>query len=105
MSDLTFVLTFVDPATSALRTVHSSDIPDKLIRHISAAVSLISDIEDDLRPVINMSGLTEDQINDLNFLEALKAAGVDNWEGYDNAVEIFNEMTSPADSDETEPTE
>lgn len=30
-------------------------------------------------------------IEDQNFLRALEAAGVDNWGGYDNAVDIFEE--------------
>lgn len=30
-------------------------------------------------------------IEDSEFLEALRAAGVDNWEGYDFAIEILDE--------------
>lgn len=26
-----------------------------------------------------------------NFLDCLRGAGVDNWDGYDHAVEMFNE--------------
>ena len=29
-------------------------------------------------------------VSDSNFLSALMAAGVDNWDGYDYAVEIYN---------------
>lgn len=35
----------------------------------------------------------EQLINDQNFLLALQGAGVDNWEGYDDACEMFEEMT------------
>lgn len=31
-------------------------------------------------------------IKDQNMLIALQGAGVDNWEGYDAAMEYFNEM-------------
>lgn len=31
--------------------------------------------------------------DDQNFLRALQAAGVDNWEGYDEAVEAFHEWS------------
>jgi len=33
----------------------------------------------------------EDEIEDLKFLKALLAAGVDNWEGYEMAQEFLNE--------------
>lgn len=32
-------------------------------------------------------------LNDRLLLVALQAAGVDNWDGYDNAMEIFEDMT------------
>ena len=32
-------------------------------------------------------------VEDSAFLEALRAAGVDNWEGFDEAVRIFNEKS------------
>jgi len=39
--------------------------------------------------------ITQEQYNELitdqQFLEALRAAGVDNWDGYDYAVEMINE--------------
>lgn len=34
----------------------------------------------------------EQLMDDSRFLEALKRAGVDNWEGYSEAVEIYREM-------------
>lgn len=33
----------------------------------------------------------DDLVSDVAFLRALEAAGVDNWEGYDYACEIFQE--------------
>lgn len=36
-------------------------------------------------------------VEDSAFLEALRAAGVDNWEGLDEAVRIFNENHSIED--------
>lgn len=36
-------------------------------------------------------GEYEDLLTDSKFLSCLQAAGVDNWDGYDYAVEIFNE--------------
>ena len=30
-------------------------------------------------------------LDDVRFLNALRAAGVDNWDGYDYALEIYNE--------------
>lgn len=32
----------------------------------------------------------EEADEDLEFLEALRAAGVDNWEGYEYAVDLLN---------------
>lgn len=34
----------------------------------------------------------EELLEDSKFLEALMAAGVDNWEGYDDAVELMENM-------------
>lgn len=34
----------------------------------------------------------EQLIRDSKFLSCLESAGVDNWDGYDNAREIFNEQ-------------
>ena len=31
-------------------------------------------------------------INDRNLLVSLESAGVDNWDGYDSAMEIFEQM-------------
>jgi hypothetical protein len=33
-----------------------------------------------------------EMIDDCNLLTALRAAGVDNWDGWDYAIEIYNEM-------------
>ena len=33
----------------------------------------------------------DELVNDSSFLFALQAAGVDNWEGYDEAIRIQNE--------------
>lgn len=33
----------------------------------------------------------KDLINDQKFLEALRAAGVDNWEGFDDALDMLDE--------------
>lgn len=32
-------------------------------------------------------------LDDQNMLAALQAAGVDNWDGYDYALEIYEEMS------------
>lgn len=37
----------------------------------------------------------EELLEDSMFLEALSRAGVDNWDGYDYAHEIFEEMNTP----------
>ena len=47
--------------------------------------------EPDVR-VINASELHELQ-EDQRFLECLEAMGVDNWPGYDEAREMYNEET------------
>ena len=36
-------------------------------------------------------------IKDQEFLEALRGAGVDNWEGYDYAIEIMKECGNDVD--------
>jgi phage pi2 protein 07 len=33
----------------------------------------------------------DELIEDRKFLDCLRSAGVDNWEGYDFAIEMFNE--------------
>ena len=39
----------------------------------------------------------------LDFLYALERAGVDNWEWYDKAVDIYNELRGITDDDEPTP--
>ncbi len=39
-------------------------------------------------------------VEDSNFLDCLKACGVDNWEGYGLAVQMFNEQEEQLDSEE-----
>lgn len=34
----------------------------------------------------------ESLVDDSNFLKALRAAGVDNWQWYDDAIDIYDEM-------------
>ena len=45
--------------------------------------------------------ITEDEyselIEDSQFLAALRAAGVDNWNGYDHAIDIVSEWDSEDD--------
>lgn len=36
-------------------------------------------------------------IDDVEFLKALNAAGVDNWEGYEEALRIYDEMRNEED--------
>ena len=36
----------------------------------------------------------DDLVNDQKFLRALNAAGVDNWQGYDYAVELWEKEKS-----------
>lgn len=45
-------------------------------------------IAQSLEKIADNSGEVE---KDLQFLEALRAAGVDNWEGYDQAKELVEE--------------
>ena len=33
-----------------------------------------------------------EMFDEINFLNALRAAGVDNWDGYDYAVDIYNDL-------------
>lgn len=42
-----------------------------------------------------MMGHTDSQR--LMFLDALEAAGVDNWEGYDEAIQIYREYIREGD--------
>ena len=48
-----------------------------------------------LREIENLKSrelpMDESMINDVAFLRALEEAGVDNWVGYDDAIDIFNE--------------
>jgi len=41
---------------------------------------------------ITISGEAYEELqNDQKLLDALRAAGVDNWDGWDEAIDIFNE--------------
>lgn len=52
-------------------------------------------MNDELPVVMDRSDYDEMQA-DLRWLRALEAAGVDNWEGYDHAREIFSEFQARA---------
>lgn len=39
-------------------------------------------------------------MDDSNFLDCLKACGVDNWTGYSQAVEMFNQQEEQLDNEE-----
>ena len=47
-----------------------------------------------------MPEITQERLEELEkaetFLEALQAVGVDNWDGYDDAIDVFRE-TYPED--------
>lgn len=51
--------------------------------------------ESDKEESINAIIISEEDLaeleNDSLFLDCLKEAGVDNWDGYDNAINLFNE--------------
>lgn len=58
-------------------------------------------LNDELMATLKKAGIhSPDQIEELvmdsMFLEALKGAGVDNWQGYEVAQELFMEMESDA---------
>jgi hypothetical protein len=44
--------------------------------------------------------LPDDTKRDLLLLTALQCAGVDNWDGYDNAIEIYEELLQEANLSE-----
>lgn len=52
-------------------------------------LSLVSALEYELDP--SMLKTFEELDHDLYFLECLRMAGVDNWDGLDHAIDIFNE--------------
>lgn len=68
-----------------LFTVRADDIPATIRKHLDASIALALNAADDLRPKIVM-GLTEEITEKLKKLAALEEWGVDNWEGYDNAM-------------------
>ena len=41
--------------------------------------------------ILTLEEKAQDNADDLNFLGCLKAAGVDNWEGYDSAQEMMED--------------
>ena len=43
-------------------------------------------------------GISNDE-QELMFLETLRAAGVDNWEGYDEAVDIYKEWLNELETE------
>lgn len=46
--------------------------------------------------------LFERVVEDSDFLDCLKACGVDNWEGYSLAVQMYNEQNKILDEDDDE---
>lgn len=48
-------------------------------------------VEITAQEAINIKHYLEDLEDDRDFLYSLQAAGVDNWNGYEEAVRIYNE--------------
>ena len=44
-----------------------------------------------MEEVIISKDKLEELLDEVKFLEALRAAGVDNWDGYDYALEIYRD--------------
>jgi hypothetical protein len=64
---------------------------DAILRENTSELSL-EEIVDKIGDLIShMRVELENQQEDLAFLRALEDAGVDNWEGYDFARELFNQ--------------
>lgn len=96
------------------RVLRRSDIPAKIDAHLARAIELALDAEEldaavpeapvaaaPAATVLQM-GLTDEQKSDLHFLDCLRAAGVDSWEGYDIATELANAEAEVDDSDPEE---
>jgi hypothetical protein len=60
---------------------------------IAALDQPIDDVFESLLATLDtLEEASEDDEDDSLWLQSLQAAGVDNWEGYDYACEIYNEM-------------
>lgn len=59
------------------------------------------DIKSAFRALDAADKQAEEDQEELDFLEALRSAGVDNWEGYDFAWEIIRELQEEEEAKET----
>lgn len=91
-----FSITYID-ATGELRTAKSDDIPAKIAKHLVATINLLESFETEMTTVIQTSELSEEDVAKINMYDALRELGVDSWEGWDLAVERYQEMTSDSE--------
>ena len=57
-------------------------------------------IKDLKKKIADLEAQLEKYDDDIIFLECLRAAGVDNWEGYDEALKMMNEQTDDDNDNE-----
>ena len=57
-------------------------------------VTKLIDYPDQTEKVILTRQEYDELLGEIDFLNCLRACGVDNWDGYDYAVEMFNEENS-----------
>lgn len=70
-----------------------SQIEELKLRHKEEIKELTSKFEDKLGVKEESSSNTE-ECDNCQLLDALQAAGVDNWDGYENAIEIMEEWNN-----------
>lgn len=87
-----YIITVLD--NDELKSVHSSEIPATISKYLEAAVDLALEVAETPSPIAAPKitiGISPETRERLALLDALEAAGVDNWDGYDEAIASMGE--------------
>src|SRR2546427_700133 len=88
-----FSITYL-ASTNDLRTVRSEDVPATIAKHLIATISLLEAFESDTPTPIVTPEMSEKDVAKTKMYDALRAMGVENWEGWDLAVPHYEKMPS-----------
>src|SRR2546427_186662 len=99
-----FSITYL-ASTNDLRTVRSEDVPATIAKHLIATISLLEAFESDTTTPIVTTKMSEKDVAKINMYDALRAMGVENWEGWDLAAPHYEEMPSAKTAKVDESTE
>jgi len=95
-----FSITYL-ASSGDLRTVRSEDVPATIAKHLIATINLLEAFTADTTTTIVTSEMSEEDVAKINMYDALREMGVDNWEGWDLAVQHYQEMTGEVEAEPT----